>query len=265
MVSDIQNIAASQLFSHAKKDENRHLRRSSSQPNMMGQHGRYSSFTRCPRRDYSPHGAYFSESYWDKKANINKGSSTTSITKDEGGGGLPDNFETMYEIIQRKLQKHLRREEIFSREEIQNACQELRRQALVTELEDGWQNSLSDLEVASGMKLEVLEAIYMLRNAHKGDLFSSQESVDNNQEQVIIVIIYGRIGIPYIFGIYYSQLNILHSRNPLQIPIKHGSLELQTFFQTENFLDIFNYRIKANMDVWITSLLASRLQCFTKM
>lgn len=187
LVSDIQNIAASQLFNHANKDENRHLRRSTSQPNMTGPRGRYSSFTRCPRRGYSPHEAYFSESYWDKKTNSeNSGSSTTSITKEESGGVLPDSFETMYEIIQRKLQRHLRREEIFSREEIQKACQELRRQALVTELEDGWQNSLSDLEIASGMKLEILEAIYMLRNAHKGDLFSSQESVDNNQEQVRI-------------------------------------------------------------------------------
>ena len=182
VVSDIQTIAASQLFNHAGNRDHKHLRRASSQPNMPPREQKSPLVPRYPIQNTSTNQPYYQKSYWERKSSVE---STSSISEDETQNTQSENFETMYDIIQQRLQRHLRREEIFSRHEIQNICRELRRRALSTELEDGWQNSLSDLEIASGMKMEVLEAIYLLRNAHKSDLFSSQESVENSSERAI--------------------------------------------------------------------------------
>ena len=198
VVPNIQSISSSQLLNYASQLTHKNLRRTSSQPEMKVPHGRYSvdsspSSPTSPlpqnRLDYNqrqqhPNGKIG----WARKSSFD--STTSSIDDecslysyynsdtDDQDGTTSDTFDTMYEIIQRKLRKHLRREEIFSNREIQKVCQELRRRALVMELQDGWQSSLSDLEIASGMKKEVLEAIYLLRNAHKSDLFSSQESIE---------------------------------------------------------------------------------------
>ncbi|XP_066918149.1 uncharacterized protein [Clytia hemisphaerica] len=182
VVSDIQTIAASQLFNHAGNREHKHLRRASSQPNMPPPEQKTPLVPRYPTQNTNTNHPYYQKSYWERKSSVE---SSSSISEDETQNFQSENFETMYDIIQQRLQRHLRREEIFSRHEIQNICRELRRRALSTELEDGWQNSLSDLEIASGMKMEVLEAIYLLRNAHKSDLFSSQESVDNTSESAM--------------------------------------------------------------------------------
>ena len=197
-VPNIRNISSTQLLEYASQLTHKNLRRTSSQPEMTMPRGRYQNDSQSsptspllPRSglDYNskqqhPNGNIS----WARKASFD---STTSSFDDEcslysyynsdtddGNGTTSESFNTMYEIIQRKLQKHLRHEEIFSNREIQKVCQELRRRALVMELQDGWQSSLSDVEVASGMNKEVLEAIYLLRNAHKSDLFPSQESLD---------------------------------------------------------------------------------------
>ena len=210
VVPNIRNISASHLFNYASQISHKNLRRASSQPEITvpygsGGNGRRTNLneplssptTHLPNDlEYNPNQHHHNtENGLERKASLDSTASSFddefsiySYNSDISCHGDHDNqrttsdtFDTMYEIIQRKLRKHLRREEIFSNREIQKVCQELRRRALVMELQDGWQSSLSDLEIASGMKKEVLEAIYLLRNAHKSDLFSSQESVEQNQ------------------------------------------------------------------------------------
>lgn len=183
------------------------------------------SFTPCPRRKYMPHEAYFDQSYWNARESRTTGGGTSGRVRAASVGAIDscyesvnrnsakqqnrsEYYEDVYKKVQNKLKKHLRREEVFSHEEIEKACYEIRKQAKDIVLSDRWQdevNSGMDGSCSSdGLHKDVLQAVYLLRNSHRKNLFttSSQESlpqsstdgssvfsmIDNNSKEAAVVV-----------------------------------------------------------------------------
>lgn len=152
------------------------------------------TFTPCPRRKYMPHEQYFDSSYWTKKSpnEVRQGgfsrtraastgpSSGVDRTADDNKSTKRCNYyENMYERVQKKLKKHIRREEVFSQQEIQKACQDIRRQSNEIVLQDNWKENV-DIQSQQGLDTEILQAVYLLQNSHRKELFRSKDSLQHS-------------------------------------------------------------------------------------
>ena len=176
-VQSISKISSSQLFSLREGNQGKTpLYRAASQPN-VSIHPNFPATALTPnieRRNNSQSDHYFKNSnspYWQHRS---KGRYANQIKSNAR------NCDISNDSLLFKPKTGLKKEEVFRSSELQKACEELRRDAdNILLSEDEWKNILKFDYVNKSFDADLLEAIYLLRNAYRKGLFSKTKNVSN--------------------------------------------------------------------------------------